>query len=125
MAVKDVHVGEIVDVDFFFTDKEETLHHPGVVVSTSSLKENEDGMIYVLLISSKNIHPQYTIPLTDEMVTKPFDKKSYFVTHFLMYFSLEEVNFSYGRAVRQPYLDKIISKTIDSIFGWQVYISEE
>lgn len=124
MAVKDVHIGEIIDVDFYFADKDETLHHPGVVVSTPSLKVNEDGMIYVLLISSKNIHPQYTIPLTDEMVTKPLGKKSYFVTHFLMYFSLDEVNFSYGRAVRQPYLDKIISKTIDSIFGWKVSLSD-
>lgn len=77
-------------------------------------------MVYVLLISTKNIHPEYTIPLSDEMVTKPLGKKSYFVTHFLMYFSLEEVNFSYGRAVRQPYLDQIICKTIHSIFGWQV-----
>lgn len=120
MAVSDVRVGEIVDVDFYFADIDETLHHPGVIVSTPSLKENEDGMVYVLLISTKNIHPEYTIPLSDEMVTKPLGKKSYFVTHFLMYFSLEEVNFSYGRAVRQPYLDQIICKTIHSIFGWQV-----
>lgn len=124
MAVKDVHVGEIVDVDFYFADKDETLHHPGVIVSTSSLKEKENGMIYVLLISTKNIHPEYTIRLTDEMVTKPLGKTSYFVTHFLMYFSLDEVNFSYGRAVIQPYLDKIICKTINSIFGWQIAIED-
>lgn len=120
MAVRDVHVGEIVDVDFYFADKEETLHHPGVVVSTSSLKENEGGMIYVLLISTKNVHPEYTVPLTDEMVTKPLGRQSYFVTHFLMYFSIEEVNFSYGRAVRQPYLNQIICKTIYSIFGLRI-----
>ena len=54
------------------------------------------------------------------MVTKPLGKRSYFVTHFLMYFSIEEINFSYGRAIRQPYLDQVISKTIDSIFGWEI-----
>lgn len=120
MAVSKLRTGEIVDVDFYFPDKDETLHHPGVVVSTKDLYDNEDGMVYVLLISSKNIHPEYTIELTDEMVTKPLGKQSYFVTHFLMYFSKDEVNFSYGRAVKQPYLDQIISKTIDSIFGWKV-----
>lgn len=120
MAVMDVHIGEIVDVDFYFADKDETLHHPGVIVSTDSLKENEAGMVYVLLISTKNVHPEYTIQITDEMVTMPLGKTSYFVTHFLMYFSLEEINFSYGRAVRQPYLDRIICKTIHSIFGWYV-----
>lgn len=120
MAVKDVHAGEIVDVDFYFADKDETLHHPGVVVSTDALKDDEDGMVYVLLISTKKIHPKYTVQITDEMVTRPLGKTSYFVTHFLMYFSLEEINFSYGRAVRQPYLDQIVCKTIHSIFGWDI-----
>lgn len=120
MAVKDVHAGEIVDVDFYFADKDETLHHSGVVVSTDALKDDEDGMVYVLLISTKKIHPKYTVQITDEMVTRPLGKTSYFVTHFLMYFSLEEINFSYGRAVRQPYLDQIVCKTIHSIFGWDI-----
>ncbi len=120
MAVKGFRRGEIVDVDFYFPDKDVTLHHPGVVVSSQELQEDEDGLIYILLISSKNIHPKYTIELTDEMVTKPLGKRSYFVTHFLMYFSIEEINFSYGRAIRQPYLDQVISKIIDSIFGWEI-----
>jgi hypothetical protein len=120
MAIEKVRKGEIVDVDFYFPDKDTTLHHPGVVVSTQELQEDENGMVYILLISSKNIHPKYTIKLTDEMVTKPLGKQSYFVTQFLMYFSKEEINFSYGRAIRQPYLDQVIAKTIDSIFGWEV-----
>ena len=120
MAINKVKTGEIVDVDFYFPDKGVTLHHPGVVVSTVELRKDEEEMVYVLLISSKNIHPKYTIKLTDEMVTKPLGKQSYFVTQFLMYFSKDEINFSYGRAIRQPYLDHVISKTIDSIFGWEV-----
>ena len=54
------------------------------------------------------------------MVTKPLGKQSYFVTQFLMYFSMDEINFSYGRAIRQPYLDQVIAKTINSVFGWDV-----
>ena len=38
-------------------------------------------MIYVLLISSKNHHPEFTIKIENEWLSKPMSKQSYFITH--------------------------------------------
>lgn len=119
MAVKGVHYGEIVEVTFRFPGEGYKVH-PALVVSTGSLQENEDGMFYAVLISSKNHLPQYTLEIKNEWLTKPLFKQSYFVTHFMTYFTPDEVTQSYRTAVKSEYMDTVISKTIKSIFGWEI-----
>ncbi len=48
-------------------------------------------MIYVLLISSKNHHPDYTIKIEDEWLSKPMAKQSYFITHIMGMYNVNEI----------------------------------
>lgn len=69
--------------------------NPALVVSTDEL-QNEEGGFYAVLISSKNIHPQYTLEIKDSDLigSDSLDKKSF-----------------YDR------FNQMVNKVIDSIFG--------
>ena len=116
MAVKEVSFGEIVEVTFKFPGEGYKVHS-AVVVSTPDLQEDEFGMFYAVLISSKNINPHYTIEIKNEWLTKPLPKKSYFITHFMTYFTPDEVSRKYNTSIRDEFMDDIICKNIKSIYG--------
>ena len=107
---------EIVEVPFTMPDGR-VLVHPGLVVSSDELQEVEDGMIYVLLISSKNHHPEYTIRIENEWLSKPMPKPSYFITHILGIYRVAEVISQKTCFIKERYFDKIIDKIVNSIFG--------
>ena len=121
MAVKKVHYGEIVEVTFKFPGEGYKVH-PALVVSGQDLQEDEDGMFYAVLISSKNHSPKYTLELKDEWLTRPVPKQSYFVTHFMTYFNPEEVSQSYRTSVKSEYIDIILCKVVKSIFELDIDI---
>lgn len=117
MVVRKVHQREIVEVNFYFPG-EGYKPHPALVVSSDDLHDAEEGMFYALLISSKNIHPDYTIEIKKEdLIGKELDKQSYFVTHFLSYFTLNDVSASRNTMVKVNKFDEVVQKCIDSIFG--------
>ena len=121
MAVKSVHYGEIVEVTFKFPGEGYKVH-PALVISGKELQEDEDGMFYAVLISSKNHSPKYTMELKEEWLTRPLRKQSYFVTHFMTYFTPEEVSQSYRTSVKSEYMDGIMCKVIKSIFELDIDI---
>ena len=47
------HQKDIVEVNFLFPDGT-FKPHPAIIVSNDQLQEDEDGMIYLVLISSNN-----------------------------------------------------------------------
>lgn len=63
---------DIVEANFQFPDGS-FKPHPALIVSNNELQENE-GYIYLCMISSKNYNPQYSYALIDEMLTKPMIK---------------------------------------------------
>lgn len=65
MAVTRVEQREIEEVPFVMPDGQ-VLPHPALVISRDELQEDEDGMFYAVLISSKNHIPEYTIPIQNE-----------------------------------------------------------
>ncbi|MGN0257565.1 MAG: type II toxin-antitoxin system PemK/MazF family toxin [Bacteroides sp.] len=107
---------EIVEVSFTLPDGT-ALIHPALVVSSNELQEVEDGMIYVLLISSKNHHPEYTIKIENEWLSKPMSKQSYFITHIMGMYNVDEVISKKNCFIKEVYFDHIIDKIIASIFG--------
>ena len=121
MAVKSVHYGEIVEVTFKFPGEGYKVH-PALVISGKNLQDEEEGMFYAVLISSKNYAPKYTLELKDEWLTRPMPKQSYFVTHFMTYFNPEEVSRSYLTSVKSGYMDTILCKVINSIFELDIEI---
>ena len=62
------HQRDLVEVNFLFPDGTYK-PHPAIIVSNDVLQENEDGLLYLVLITSNDtINPQYSYPLTDEML---------------------------------------------------------
>ena len=107
------HQRDIVEINFLFPDGT-SKPHPALIVSNDELQENE-GFIYLCMISSKAYNPQYNFDLSDEMLTKPLDKKSY-VKCQLLVGNIERDVIRKLSAVRQPYFDDIVDKVIKSIF---------
>lgn len=119
MAVSSVHQREIVEVSFRFLDGVERIH-PALVVSVDDLQQAEDGMFYAVLVSSKNIHPEYTIEINADDIIGGFggmDKKSYFVTHFIAYFTLNDIISRRGQFVKKDKFNEVVNTIIDNIFG--------
>lgn len=62
------HQRDIVEVSFFFPDGT-FKPHPAIIVSNDELQDAEDGMFYLVLITSNDwLNPQYSYCLTDEMI---------------------------------------------------------
>ena len=87
-----------------------------LVLSTKKLQLAEDGMFYAVLISSKNLNPEFTMEIQSEWLSKPLTKRSYFVTHIVTYYRTDEVTQSFNNFVKAQYFDAIMNKVILSMF---------
>ena len=114
MAVAQVHQREIVEVPFTLPDGQ-ILPHPALVLSCDDLQNVEPGMFYAVLISSKNHYPQLTIPIQSEWLSTPLTKASYFVTHIVSLFNVEDVIAHHNCFVRQPFFDNVVDRIIANI----------
>lgn len=119
MAVSRVSQREIVEVPFQLPDGS-IKTHMGLVLSTDKLQIAEDGMFYAVLISSKNINPEFTLEIPNEWLLKPLSKQSYFVTHIVTYYSTDEVIQSFNNFVKEEYFDAIMNKVILSMFDIEI-----
>jgi hypothetical protein len=115
VAVNQVFQREIVEVPYQLPDGS-IKPHMALVLSTNKLQEAEDGMFYAVLITSKNINPEFTIEIQNEWLLKPLSKQSYFVTHIVSYYRVDEVIQSFNNFVKNDYFDAILNKVIFSMF---------
>ena len=104
---------DIVEINFMFPDGT-SKPHPALIVSNNELQEDE-GFIYLSMISSKAYHPQYNVELEDKMLTNPMIKKSYVKCQLLVGNVERDVIRKISR-VKQPYFDMIVEKIKESIF---------
>lgn len=116
MAVKRVFQREIVEVPYKLPNGE-ILIHPALVLSPNELQDYEDGMFYAVLISSKNHFPELTMEIKNEWLNKPLSKHSFFVTHIVSIFTVEEVMTRYNNYIKSNYFDAVLRKIIHSMFG--------
>jgi len=116
-----VEQGQIVEISYLLPGGRFKVH-PALVVSVPELQNEEDGMFYAVLISTENIHPQYTIKIEPNWLNRPMEGKSYFVTHIMNYFQVSQITKNTNTFVKKRYLDHIIAKVINSIFGWEVEV---
>lgn len=116
MAVTSVEQREIVEVPFVMPDGG-ILPHPALVISREELQEDEDGMFYAVLISTKNHYPEYTIPIRSEWLSKPLGKQSYFITHLVNMFNVDDVMGRNNVFVKKVYFDQVIDAIIENIIG--------
>ena len=105
---------DIVETNFLMPSGELKPHF-AIVVSNNELIE-EEGIVYLVLISSKNYHKDYCFELTNDMIMMlNLNKKSYVKCHILAS-SMDRFIFRKVGEVKQKYFDDIISKIIISIF---------
>ncbi|MBO5579592.1 MAG: type II toxin-antitoxin system PemK/MazF family toxin [Prevotella sp.] len=110
------HQKDIVEVSFLFPDGT-FKPHPAIIVSNDQLQEDEDGMLYLVLITSNDtINMQYSYPLTDEMIIgHKFVKPSIVKCQIISGYIERDVVRRLG-SIKQTYFDEIVDKIIDSIF---------
>ena len=76
-----IYQRDIVEINFLFPNGK-SKPHMAIVVSNDNLQVEEE-FFYVVMISSKNYHPQYAFKLFDEMLTKPLRQQSYVICQLL------------------------------------------
>ena len=110
------HQKDIVEVSFLFPDGT-FKPHPAIIVSNDQLQEDEDGMFYLVLITSNDtLNMQYSYPLTDEMIVgHTFAKPSLVKCQIISGYIERDVVRRLG-SIKQKYFDEIVDKIIDSIF---------
>ena len=109
---------EIVEIPFLLPDGT-FKPHPALVVSVPELQEEEEGLFYAVLISTKNHHPKYTIEIkAEDIVNRPsIDRKSYFVTHIITYFLTRDIIQRKGYFVTKSKFNEVVDTVINNIFG--------
>jgi len=110
------HQKDIVEVNFLFPDGT-FKPHPAIIVSNDQLQEDEDGMVYLVLITSNDwYNPQYSYPLSDEMIIgHKFSKHSLVKCQIIAGYIERDVNRKLG-SIKEQYFNEIIDKIIESIF---------
>lgn len=114
MAVTRVNQGEIVEVPFEMPDGS-ILPHPALVLSKEYLQDYEDGLFYAVLISTKNHYPELTIPIQDAWLNKPLAKCSFFVTHIIDLFNVDEVMGRTNTFLKEYYFDYVVDEIIKNV----------
>ena len=110
------HQRDIVEVSFLFPDGT-FKPHPAIIISNDELQLDEDGMIYLVLVTSNDtINPQYSYPLTDEMlISHKFSKPSLVKCQIISGYVERDVTRRLG-AIKEKYFNEIVDKVIESIF---------
>ena len=110
------HQKDIVEVNFLFPDGT-FKPHPAIIVSNDELQVDEEGMFYLVLITSNDwLNPQYSYPLTDEMIVgHTFSKPSLVKCQIITGYIERDVVKRLG-SIKQKYFDEIVDKIIVSIF---------
>ena len=110
------HQRDIVEVNFLFPDGTYK-PLPAIIVSNDVLQKDEEGLLYLVLISSNDkINPQYSYALTDEMlVGHSFDKPSLVKCQIIAGYVERDIYRRLG-SIKEKYFNEIVDKTIESIF---------
>ena len=107
---------DIVEVNFLFPDGTSKVH-PAIIISNDTLQEDEFGLVYLVLISSKgNINPQYSYPLSNDMLlSHSFSKPSFVKCQIIAGYTDRDVMRRLG-AIKERFFNEIVDKVIESVF---------
>jgi hypothetical protein len=110
------HQRDLVEVNFLFPDGT-FKPHPAIIVSNDTLQEDEEGLLYLVLITSNDtINPQYSYPLTDDMLNgHSFAKPSVVKCQIIAGYIERDIYRRLG-SIKEKYFNEIVDKTIESIF---------
>jgi len=110
-----IHQRDIVEIAFYTGKTPET--HPAIVVSVDEIFKME-GFFYAILLSTKNIYPDFTFEITPAMINNPRNQRTGFaVCHMVQLFYPEDIITRTGTSLKTDAFQKVISKVQDVIFG--------
>ena len=110
-----IHQRDIVELAFYTGNKPET--HPAIVVSVDDIFEME-GFFYAILLSTKNIFPEFTVEITSAMINNPRNQRNGFaVCHMVQQFSAEDVITRTGASLKIDAFKGVVKKAQEVIFG--------
>lgn len=109
-----IHQREIVEVPFDLPDGR-ILTHMVLVLSREEIQEYEDGLFYGVLISSKNHFPELTIKIDNAWLNKLLSKQSYFITHIVQQFNVDDVMNRYNNYIKKQYFETIVRQIVKNI----------
>ena len=106
---------DIIEIAFYTGAQPET--HPAVVVSVDEIFEIE-GFFYAILLSTKNLYPDFTFEVTPDMINNPRNKRHGFaVCHMVQIFYPEHIVTRTGSSLKIEAFQKVIKKVQQVIFG--------
>ena len=110
-----LHQRDIVEIAFYTGRKPEA--HPAIVVSADDIFQTE-GFFYAILLSTKNIYPDFTLEINPEMINNPRNQRiGYAVCHMIQQFYPEDIITRTGASLKIHSFQKVVSKVQDVIFG--------
>ena len=88
-----------------------------MIVSTDEIFELE-GFFYAILLSTKNIYPEFTFEITPGMINHPRNQRNGFaVCHMVQQFYPEDVITRTGSSLKMDTFKKVINKIEEVVFG--------
>jgi len=106
---------DIVEIAFYTGNKPEV--HPAVVVSVDDIFEAE-GFFYAVLLSTKNIFPDFTFEVKPNMINKPRNERvGYAICHMIQQFYPEDVISRTGASLKKEMFEQVVAKIQQVIFG--------
>jgi len=106
---------DIVEIAFYTGRKPET--HPAIIVSVDEIFELE-GFFYAVLLSTKNLYPDFTFEITPNMINNPRNQRSGFaVCHMVQLFYRQDIITRTGASVKVDTFQKVIRKVQEVVFG--------
>lgn len=104
---------EIVDINYLLPNgKFEP--HPAIIISNEELLQTE-GFFYCVFMTTKSYNKEYTFELTNDMLTKPTNKKSFVKCQIVAGLTERDIIARHG-AVKIKAFEAIKEKIIKSIF---------
>jgi len=106
---------DIVEIAFYSGNKPEP--HPAVVISKDEIFEIE-GFFYAILLSTKNLFPEFTMEITPSMINSPRNQRTGFaVCHMIQQFYPEDVISRTGATLKSDTFEKLRNNVKTVIFG--------
>ena len=88
--------------------------HLAVIVSNEELNEKEE-FFYLVLISSKPYFPEYSFPLSEEMIDFKLSKESFVKCQIITSDKEKGIIRKVG-IMKEPFFSQMVDKIINSIF---------
>jgi hypothetical protein len=106
---------DIVEIAFYTGNRPEP--HPAVVISQNAILEAE-GFFYTVLLSTKNLFPEFTMEITSSMINSPRNHRNgYAVCHMIQQFYPEDIITRTGATLKLDVFEKLTDKVKEVVFG--------